>query len=124
MKLLNSLFDIVDTREEVSGFTSTVKLKPDHIIFKGHFPGHPVTPGVVFLQLVHELLEHYSGKRFRLVEVSTCKFLKVVNPEQEGEVQVFVSLVYKNEHLEIKALGKSNVGAVFKLEADYRMFLT
>ena len=35
-----------------SGFN--VILNPDHLIYKAHFPGQPVTPGVCILQMIQE----------------------------------------------------------------------
>ena len=120
MQLLNSLFEIVDGGEDTTGFTSTIKFFPGHVIFKGHFPGHPVTPGVIFLQLVHELVEMHLNKSIRLVELSTCKFLRVVDPEFGEIAQISVSIKAKDDLLHVKALGKNETGAIFKLNADYR----
>ncbi|MGZ3844703.1 MAG: hypothetical protein ACXVBH_01530 [Flavisolibacter sp.] len=120
MQLLDSLFEIVDGGEDTTGFTSTIKFFPGHVIFKGLFPGHPVTPGVIFLQLVHELVEMHLNKSIRLVELSTCKFLRVVNPEFEEIAQISVSIKAKDDLLNVKALGKNETGTIFKLDADYR----
>ncbi|MGZ3852810.1 MAG: hypothetical protein ACXVBJ_12150 [Flavisolibacter sp.] len=120
MQLLDSLFEIVDGGEDTTGFTSTIKFFPGHVIFKGHFPGHPVTPGVIFLQLVHELVEMHLNKSIRLVGLSTCKFLRVVNPEFEEIAQISVSIKAKDDLLNVKALGKNETGTIFKLDADYR----
>ncbi|MGZ3882088.1 MAG: hypothetical protein ACXVBF_12145 [Flavisolibacter sp.] len=120
MQLLDSLFEIVDGGEDTTGFTSTIKFFPGHVIFKGHFPGHPVTPGVIFLQLVHELVEMHLNKSIRLVGLSTCKFLRAVNPEFEEIAQISVSIKAKDDLLNVKALGKNETGTIFKLEADYR----
>ena len=121
MQLLDSLFEIVDSREDVNALSTRIRFFPGHVIFKAHFPGHPVTPGVVFLQMVHELLEHHLGKSIRLVELSTCKFLRVVSPENEEMLQISVSLSANNDLLLVKALGKNEAGIVFKLDADYRL---
>lgn len=58
----------------------TVQLEKDHKIYKGHFPGNPVTPGVVMLQVIKNSLEmHFQTKLF-LTSATNVKFLKTVDP--------------------------------------------
>jgi len=121
MQLLDSLFEIVDSREDVNALSTRIRFFPGHAIFKAHFPGHPVTPGVIFLQIVQELLEKHLGETIRLVELSSCKFLRVVNPENEEIVYISLSHIAKDELLRVKALGKNDAGTIFKLNADYRV---
>ncbi|MBQ0740088.1 3-hydroxyacyl-ACP dehydratase, partial [Aquimarina celericrescens] len=37
--------------------TVTITINKNHKIFKGHFPGNPVTPGVCMIQIIKELAE-------------------------------------------------------------------
>ena len=119
MKLLNNLFEIVESAGNSSGFLVTIRILPEHIIYKGHFPGYPVTPGVVFIQIIHELVEYHLKKAIRLVEISNCKFLKIVNPEKESSAMISTSIISKEELFHVKALGKNSSGIFFKLDAVY-----
>jgi len=121
MKLLNDLFEIIDSSGNGSGLSVTIRIKSDHIVYKGHFPGYPVTPGVVFLQIVHELLEHHLKKEIRLVEISSTKFLKIVNPEKENTATISVEVASKDSLLRVKALGKNSLGIFFKFDAIYTL---
>ena len=121
MKLLNSLFEIIESSDSTSGFSVTVRLFPDHVVYKGHFPGYPVTPGVIFIQMIHEMVEHRLGKAIRLVEISNCKFLKIVNPEKETNAVISADVVLKGELLHVKASGKNSLGNFFKIDADYSL---
>jgi 3-hydroxyacyl-[acyl-carrier-protein] dehydratase len=121
MKLLNNLFEIVERANNSSGFSVTIQIASDHIVYKGHFPGYPVTPGVVLIQIVHELLEHHLKKEIRLVEISSTKFLKVVNPEKENTATISVDVASKDSLLHVKALGKNSLGFFFKLDAIYTL---
>jgi 3-hydroxyacyl-[acyl-carrier-protein] dehydratase len=54
----------------------------DHAIFKGHFPGQPVVPGVCMLQLIQETLQQALEKPVQLISSSQIKFLHVIDPRQ------------------------------------------
>ena len=61
---------------------------PSHQIFKAHFPGEPVLPGVCMTQMVKELLEIYTQKQTRLIKASDIKFLSVITPEKDKLIQI------------------------------------
>lgn len=119
MKLINELFEIIDRSGIGSGFSVVIKIIPDHIVYKGHFPGHPVTPGVIFVQIVHELTESHLKRKIRLVELLNCKFLKIVNPNEENMATFFVDIILKDGLLYVKASGNNNSGSFFKFNAIY-----
>ena len=119
VKLLNDLFQIVDNATTESGFSTTIKLFPDHVIYAGHFPGHPVTPGVVQMQIVHELVENHLGRSLTLMTVDDCKFLKIINPEVRDEIQISVQYAIDRSILHVKAAGKCDTDTFFKLRGSY-----
>ena len=57
----------------------------EHPAFAGHFPGHPILPGVVLLDRAIWLAQSLSAEAS--LSVSQCKFLSPVGP---GEVLTFV----------------------------------
>ncbi len=61
-------------------------LNPECMIYKAHFPGHPVTPGVCIIQIALELLEILLERKVELKEVVNAKFLSVIDPEETPEV--------------------------------------
>lgn len=63
-----------------------LEINPAHAIFKGHFPGQPVVPGVCMMQIVKELLQKANGKKLRLLHGLDLKFLSVIDPGKNNLV--------------------------------------
>jgi 3-hydroxyacyl-[acyl-carrier-protein] dehydratase len=53
-----------------------------HPLYKGHFPGQPITPGVCLIQTATELLERALGASLRLSGARQVKFLQMHTPEK------------------------------------------
>ena len=120
MTLINDFFEVLGTSVSEVGFITTIELNPGHIIYSGHFPGHPVTPAVIQLQIVHELLEKYFCKNLKLITVPRCKFLKILNPNETSQVVVHIELNRVDELLHIKARGENGTNIFFKLNSVYQ----
>ena len=72
-----------------------VKLNAAHEVFKGHFPGQPVVPGVFTTQIIQELAENYTGKKLRFIKARKIKFLMMIDPTVGTELSV--KLVVKTD---------------------------
>lgn len=60
---------------------------PDLAIFQGHFPGEPILPGVIILEMLAQsgglsllAAEEYRGKLAYLAAVESARFRKPVRP--------------------------------------------
>jgi 3-hydroxyacyl-[acyl-carrier-protein] dehydratase len=122
---------------DVNGAQGLYKFKEDEFFFKGHFPGNPVTPGVILtetmaqiglvaLGIYHDLLDgkEQQGTTF----FTDCKvdFLEVVRPNdtvlvesrlnfyRRGKLQADVQLYIIGNSHEEKVLAASGVLAGFK----------
>lgn len=89
MPLINDFYDIAHTHNVHSHHRyADVVLHQQHPIFKGHFPGHPVTPGVCILQIIKELGESWAGSPLRLQIAKHMKFLAIINPFEHAQIRV------------------------------------
>jgi 3-hydroxyacyl-[acyl-carrier-protein] dehydratase len=80
-KFLNELYTIKNIQKEsVNKLTIQVELNRDHDIFKGHFPGHPILPGVCTIQILKELLEIQLNRNLNLAKAGTIKYLSFIDP--------------------------------------------
>lgn len=120
MKLINDLFGVLETSVSEVGFITTIELNPGHIVYLGHFPGHPITPGVIQMQIVHELLEKYFCKNLKLITMAQCKFLKILNPNETSKMVVHIELNRIGELLNIKAWGENGTNIFFNLNSVYQ----
>ena len=121
MKLIHDFFQIIETTRHEEGVNITISFNPDHIVYTGHFPGHPVTPGVVQIQIVHELLEHTLQRKLKLSAIPNVKFLKMLNPLETIQIDIGIDFKLTEEHLQIKAVGEKYGQTYFRLQAIYQL---
>ncbi len=83
-----SLYKIISL--EISDDKNTAKsiftINPHNDIFKGHFPGNPVLPGVCMIQIIKDIVAQISGCDIMLNEANTIKFQNPVIPEENAEI--------------------------------------
>lgn len=82
MKLLNDLYSIISRTSGEGRCDFTIALNPQHFIYKAHFPGEPITPGVCIMQIAKELLEEAVSQRLTLSCVKNIKFLRIISPSE------------------------------------------
>jgi 3-hydroxyacyl-[acyl-carrier-protein] dehydratase len=68
---------------------------PDEPYFKGHFPEHPVVPGVLLLEglaqtMAYYALFHRKAPRVFLVGIDRARFRSIVEPGKEVTYEVTV----------------------------------
>ncbi len=73
------------TSESVTsdGLRWTFTVPPDLPFFEGHFPGHPILPGVVALGWMLQGAERLLGRPLGAVELLNVKFQVVILPGTE-----------------------------------------
>lgn len=86
MKLHNSLYRIISDELNDAGHDYTINLDPEHFIYKAHFPGEPITPGVCIMQIAQELLEMHTGLELGIKCVKNVKFLRIIRPDETPTV--------------------------------------
>ena len=106
MKLNGDFFRIESRVEDLpqgqSGFN--VILNPDHLIYKAHFPGMPVTPGVCILQMIQELLSVLEDTPLYIKKIKNAKFTNMISPVSDSRIAVLFNSV-SEEDSGLKAQG-------------------
>lgn len=79
--LRGELYDIVSIEKDGPRTLARLHLRPESIIYKAHFEGMPITPGMCLLSIASEL----SGGR-KLVGAKDIRFLAPVEPGSVTEL--------------------------------------
>lgn len=98
---------------EKNGLSATYRcrLHPEAPVFKAHFPGFPVLPGVLTLKMVVDAInasQFFSTQTLTVQSIGNAKYLAVVNPQETQEVEISVAL---------KAEKNADKPAVFQFKA-------
>ena len=63
-----------------------VALLPDCAVYRGHFPGHPVCPGVCQVEMARQCAGRLAGHPLLIRRIASCRFLTVATPEDRKSV--------------------------------------
>jgi 3-hydroxyacyl-[acyl-carrier-protein] dehydratase len=98
MRLTEGFFIIESTNDSDNGFEAVLRTNPEHPIYKAHFPGSPITPGVCVIQAAGELLENKLGRKLYLQSIKNVKFLMVIIPEEGKKIRYSFSNIVEDEN--------------------------
>jgi 3-hydroxyacyl-[acyl-carrier-protein] dehydratase len=115
---LDSLYTLQKQDLSVGYAAFSVSFQATHSLYAGHFPGSPVTPGVVLGEIVKELLEFTMGCNVKMQSMRQCKFLLAHNPELFPLMDIELKWAGEGEWV-VQAVGKSSDSVFFKLSANY-----
>lgn len=62
----------------------SVRVEPSHPCLPGHFPDHPLVPGVVLLEKVADALRDWRGQR--VARIAEAKFVAPLLPGETAEL--------------------------------------
>ena len=96
MNFRNNLYYTDNVRQEENGVFYSIHLNADHFIYKAHFPGEPITPGVCILQIGLELLSDTLKVELDIENVKNVKFLNVMRPDG-STVEVHIHNLIQDE---------------------------
>lgn len=94
--LIEGLYTVKATENTEDGILAKIHLNNAHNIFKGHFPGNPVMPGVCMIQIIKELTETATGKNLFLTVSSNIKFMALINPDKNPDLAVALTITEEN----------------------------
>ncbi|KLT70635.1 MULTISPECIES: 3-hydroxyacyl-ACP dehydratase [Flavobacterium] len=104
-----------------SKYNITILVNEKHEIFKGHFPGNPIMPGVCMIQIIKELTESITASSLMIQTLSNVKFMALINPEATPELRLELDIATTEEQLvKVKNTTYFNDTVALKLSNTYK----
>ncbi|WP_299430418.1 3-hydroxyacyl-ACP dehydratase [uncultured Maribacter sp.] len=119
--LIEGLYSVEDFTEEAGTVIATIKIYKEHDIFKGHFPGNPVMPGVCMIQIIKELTEKATGKQLFLSVSSNIKFMAIINPEKNATLKLTLTITEVEDAIKVKNTTSFEETLALKLSATFKI---
>jgi 3-hydroxyacyl-[acyl-carrier-protein] dehydratase len=107
-------------KTENGSFVANISLNKDHDIFKGHFPGNPVTPGVCMMQIVKELTEEFTDSKLFLKTASNVKFMAIINPFETPDLIVQLDINENEDEIKVKNTTLFGETIALKMSVNYK----
>ena len=80
----------IETSDEF--IKAVIVLNKDHELYKGHFQGQPIVPGVMQLQMIKELVEKSTNRKMLLSDVASAKYINMIDPGASETLQVEIKM--------------------------------
>ena len=117
MILLNDFYTIMNRDASDGAVRAKISINRTHKIFEGHFPGLPIVPGVCMMQIIREIMEVTTEKSLMIVSADNTKFLSVINPDHNQEVDVSITYSEDSGTFIVNASLFAGTVTFFKLKA-------
>jgi 3-hydroxyacyl-[acyl-carrier-protein] dehydratase len=117
--MLSDYYSINSRWTEGENAIFEVSLNPDSEVYRGHFPGMPVSPGVCNMQMVRECVEQLTGYALRIDYVAQCRMTVLITPLQYPVLKIHIRLL-ENRAMQIKVQASIGVDdeTFFSLKFD------
>lgn len=119
--LIEGLYKVEGIDKIEKGISAKVHLDKNHEIFKGHFPGNPVMPGVCMIQIIKELTEEATGKNLFLSVSSNIKFMAIINPEKNPDLLILIDITEGDGEVKVKNVTSFDETVALKLNATFKI---
>lgn len=87
---LNDFFTYRIISQSAFSIQVMVSIHAEHPLYKGHFPGQPVTPGVVLIEIIRQVLSEKLNKKLILASAKEIKFIAPVIPTDIKDIELSV----------------------------------
>ncbi|MWB93859.1 3-hydroxyacyl-ACP dehydratase [Flavobacterium sp. GA093] len=104
-----------------SKYIFTILVNEKHDVFKGHFPGNPVMPGVCMIQIIKEISESIIKSSLLMQTLTNVKFMALINPEMTPELRLELDInTTEDDLIKVKNTTYFNDTVALKLSAVYK----
>lgn len=120
--LLKDFYKILSLEKiDTQKYLATILINEKHEIFKGHFPGNPIMPGVCMMQIIKELTEQIVESSLMMETLTNVKFMALINPDVTPELRLELDIVITEDGLvKVKNTTFFNETVALKLSSVYK----
>lgn len=115
---MGDLFKIKSIEKTDQSANAVIELDESHEIFKGHFPAHPVVPGVCMMQMVEKTLNTVLQREIFLNKASVIKFLAFIDPGKNPEVELQLNYTTEDNLVKVNAQISKDELVFFKFKGE------
>ena len=116
---LNDFFSYSITASDSGHVKAQISFDASHRIYDGHFPGNPVTPGVVLLEIMRQILGAHVGKDLMLSSAKDIKFTNPVIPTQNNEMILEINFEDAEDEITVNAVFSGEEVVFTKIRGRY-----
>lgn len=120
--LLKDFYKVISLENtSENNYLAVILINEEHEVFKGHFPGNPIMPGVCMMQIIKELTEQISASSLFMQSLSNAKFMALINPFNTPELRLELDISMTDTDLvKVKNVTYFNDTVALKLSSVYR----
>lgn len=120
--LLKDFYKVVSIENTAENkYLVQIFINAEHEVFKGHFPGNPIMPGVCMMQIIKELTEQISQSSLFMQSLSNVKFMALINPFNTPELRLELDISMTDTDLvKVKNVTYCGETVALKLSSTYR----
>lgn len=118
--LLKDFYETISLENDATKHLAIIRVNEKHDVFKGHFPGNPIMPGVCMMQIIKELTEKITGHTLVMQTLSNVKFMALINPEVNPELRLELDITTDENGIRVKNTTSFNDTVALKLSSVYK----
>lgn len=118
--LIKDFYKVLSLNQEGDQVQVQIFVNKDHAIFKGHFPGNPVMPGVCIMQIIKELTEQVVDNDLFMFKANNIKFKSIINPELHPTLDLQLKITEEEDFIKVKNTTKFAETVALQLSATYK----
>lgn len=104
MLLENKYFKVESQKTDGDKTVFHIAILPDCDVYRGHFPGKPICPGVCNIETIKECASLLTGRRLVINTIKRCRFTVVATPAISPELSIEIRTTPIPEGFSIEAV--------------------
>ena len=103
MLLEDKYYKVTDGKTDDPNGIFRIQLLPDSDVYRGHFPGNPVCPGVCNIEMIKECTARLTGKKLFISSIKQCRLTAIASPSVCPELDIRINAQPSDEGFSVSA---------------------